>query len=318
MKAGIPFALILGYERNANKGERDMGIEIIKTESEYDLYCHYRGQIQRQGCYIELDCANETLHASYNAEIGNAIPVSVYHGHDQRFGIDLLRGSTADALMEEILALAERVIAGYESIWNDYNNVATFTDDAQEAIEEIRQRCEREEGDIQVWEASEWLNGVTYYNDNSFEIEGVGTVTAKTTDEEISEMENKIDEMAAEDAVFLNGIDNFLKYLRSGCTVYYITDGNATEERDSWEAAVEVAENWYDYLSDEDSIDHEMTLTADYSDIDDDDVDALNAAIRAFEKQLAEDLGYEAFNGHGNYSVDAASKAGFNLSVSYG
>jgi hypothetical protein len=195
-----------------------MTIEIIRVESEYSLYCHYYCQTQRQECHIELDCANGILSAGYNSEIGTAIPNSVYHGHDQRFGIDLVRGSTVNRLMEKIVPLAERVVAGYESRWDGNNYVARFTDDAQEAIDAISERCMEEEGDIEVWDAWEWLDEVTSWDGtSSVEIEDVGKVTATTTDDELSEMEAKIDAMAEKEGVFLNDVDRMLEDLRAEC-----------------------------------------------------------------------------------------------------
>lgn len=223
---------IVYTECTNNEEERKMTtnqVEIIKTESRNALHCHYSGQTQRQGCYLELDCANRTLSASYNAEIGNAIPFSVYHGHDQRFGIGLMRGETADALMEEILPLAQRVVDGYESHWDGNNHVARFTDDADDAIEEIERRCMEEEGDLEVYEASDWIEPITHRRDAageitrdwtgaySAEIEKVGTITAKTTDDELSEMESKIDAMAEGEGILLNGVGKMLEELRSDC-----------------------------------------------------------------------------------------------------
>jgi hypothetical protein len=195
----------------------DVTVTVIETKSEYDLHCHYSGQTQRQGCYIELDCPNKTLSAHYNSEIGNAIPFSVYHGHDQWFGINLMRGSTADALMEEILPLAQRVVDGYDSVWNGSNHIAKFTDDAQNAIDEIEAICDSAEGDLEVWDAGDWLGEVTHQTDTAVEIEGVGTITAQTTDDELEEMERKIDAMAEDEGVFLNAVDRLLDEYRSEC-----------------------------------------------------------------------------------------------------
>lgn len=119
-----------------------MSIRIIPVENAKDLHCHYSGQIEAQGIYVELDCKNETLSISYNGEIGNAVPFSVYHGFDQRFAIPLLNTSKMNDLLEEILPIAEKVLEGFEEVYNGQNWVASFTEEAEEAIEEISSLCD--------------------------------------------------------------------------------------------------------------------------------------------------------------------------------
>lgn len=143
-------------------------VTITKVTNPTDLHCHYSGQTFPQPCYIELDCKTETLSASYNAEVGNAIPFSVYHGHDQRWGIPCLTADAVNEFMEEILPLAQKIVDGYESIWNGHNHVADFTEDAQEAIEEIQSRCDElerttdESNTVQVWNISDWIIDEVY------------------------------------------------------------------------------------------------------------------------------------------------------------
>jgi len=208
-----------------------MSIRIIKLEAPNALHCHYDGQTSSQGCYIELDCEAGTLTASFNGEIGNAIPFSVYHGHDQWFSIPMLTGDAANELMSEIAPLAERVVDGYDCDWDGRNNVATFTDDAQAAIDEIREICDTIEVDelngVQEYDASEWLNAIMHRCDLDGEsckygqtvtvkIEDVGTITAKTTDKELIEMEGKIE--AGMDAnVVLIRLSELLSEERDNC-----------------------------------------------------------------------------------------------------
>jgi len=205
----------------------------ISKISGNDLYCHYDRQTSAQDCYVELDCRNGTLSASYNAEIGNAVPFSVYHGHEQRFGIPMLTAAAVNALMDQITPLAQRVIDGYESDWNGNNMVATFTDDAQAAIDEIREICDAEaesadeSNSIQEWDAGDWLDGITYRHgtdgkhskwDHTIEtvIDGIGTITAKTTDAELDEMEKKI-EADCDKNVVINKLEKFLREERDNC-----------------------------------------------------------------------------------------------------
>ncbi len=208
----------------------------IKTISYYkELHCHYDGQTNSQDCYIELDCENETLSASYNGEIGNAIPFSVYHGHNQRFGIPCLLPDAVNGLMKKIKHLADRVVDGYESHWDGNNNVARFDDDAKEAIEEIQQLCDDAENDsdetntLQEWDAGDWLGGVLKYcsvngRDNWFpDVEKVvflcdyPDIDHTTTDDELDDIIEKIEDDAESDNVVLNELRKLLYEARDMC-----------------------------------------------------------------------------------------------------
>lgn len=103
-----------------------------------DLTCQYDGQYQPQPTFIALELRDGgELYAAYNPEIGNAVPMDVYHGHIRRYPIHTQSVTLANKLMRQILPLAERVWEGYESAWNGSNHVARFTEDAQFAERDI-------------------------------------------------------------------------------------------------------------------------------------------------------------------------------------
>ena len=120
-------------------------MRIIKTTS--SIYCQYDGQCQPQDCYIEIDLDNSKIEASYNGEIGNAVPMAVWHNRISRYEIPCIFPATADELMKELLPLAERMEAGYESIWDGSNYVGSLTEDAQAASDEIERICQEVEGE---------------------------------------------------------------------------------------------------------------------------------------------------------------------------
>jgi hypothetical protein len=178
----------------------------IRRLAEWDaLHRHYQGQTEPQGCYIELDCQTGLLTATYNAEIGNAIPFSVYHGHDRRYHIPCITADAANELMEEIRPLAERVIAGYTSEWDGSNHRARFTTDAEQAEEEIERIIEGvdvETCGISDADASEWLT------------ETDPAITAQTTDEEIATLAEQAEKDAAYERIVLIDADGYLTRLR--------------------------------------------------------------------------------------------------------
>lgn len=207
-----------------------MSITIDKLTDKTALHCHYDRQSEAQPCYIELDCKTETLRADYNGEIGNAIPFSVYHGHTQRWGIPMLTADAANGLLGRIAPLAERVVAGYDEKWDGNNHVATFTDDAQSAIEEIEALCDIEEDEslcVTEWDAGYWLqnsicrldiDGHPTQWDHAVKtvISDYGTITHETTDDQLMEIEEKI-EAGADDNVVINNLSKWLTEERDNC-----------------------------------------------------------------------------------------------------
>ena len=142
-----------------------MAIEIIRVVNPKELYGRYIGQTQAQPTYIELDLEDKTLSADWNGEIGNGVPMDVWHGLIRRYHIPCLVADEANALMEEILPLAERVIAGAEIVWDGSNWVAKLNEDAEDAEMEIDRICEQSEGEtVSEWEASDFFGEETDEN----------------------------------------------------------------------------------------------------------------------------------------------------------
>ena len=113
------------------------------------LYMKYPTQHQPQDCFIELDPEEKTVGAKSNPEIGNGVPEAVWHGRVRRYCIPLFKSEVVNELMDELKPLFERVIAGYESYWDNSNLRGTLSDDADEAEQEIScaiERCGEDHG----------------------------------------------------------------------------------------------------------------------------------------------------------------------------
>jgi len=167
-------------------------MKIRKLENKFALANRYPGQTNQQDCYISLDLSNETLTAESNPEIGNAVPMSNYHGHERRYSIPCLTAAAANDLLDEIAPLAERVIAGYESAWNGSNHVARLSEDAQAAEAEIDKICE------QVSDSTDESTGVTMMSADDVPNCYDG-ITADTTDEELAAEAEKFEENMADE-----------------------------------------------------------------------------------------------------------------------
>ena len=191
-------------------------ITVKKVAGRTDLYRKYPQQCEAQDCYVELDCRQEVLSADYNAEIGNGVPMSVWHGNDQRWGIACLNADAANRLLDEITPLAERVCAGYTCEWDGSNNVASFDTDATAAIEDIAELCRLTDESYAedrciVYTAREWFG----QEPDAYTVKALG-IKLDSTNEEISKiasltLEDALDEGLADD---IEGIEEYLLELR--------------------------------------------------------------------------------------------------------
>ncbi len=127
------------------------------------LYHQYQGQCNAQGAYIELNPRNGSLKADWNAEIGSAIPMELFHHRLVWFAVD--PQSSADSLIElfedeDFLALCQSVVDGYSEEWDGNNTVGKYSDAAQLAFEELERRSNYDNFGLEcisVCDASEYL-----------------------------------------------------------------------------------------------------------------------------------------------------------------
>jgi len=187
---------------------------ITIKEPEY-LYCRYQGQTAPQPCYVELDCESGTLTAAYNGEIGNAVPITVWHNRCLRWPIPALREGAALELLTELLPICERIVAGYSSEWDGSNHVGEYTDAAEDAASEVHDLCRDAFDDtgthLQVWEAGDWLSGI---GTRAQQAEHLG-ITATSTDEQLALKLEKEQEKAEDDGIDeVEGLESYLSELR--------------------------------------------------------------------------------------------------------
>lgn len=188
----------------------ETAITITPVEGD-ELHHQYPGQTAPQDCYVQLVCETGELSASYNGEIGNAVPVGVWHRRVRRWTIPALTESAANALLEEIAPLAERVVAGYSEVWDGSNHVGEFDADADAAVEAIARLCDRDwsEGEvIAVWNAADYLGNIGSVQAQARALK----VTTTTTDDELDTIAEETEAEAAPAVV--NGVRKHLERLR--------------------------------------------------------------------------------------------------------
>jgi len=191
--------------------ETEPTVTITEVEGT-ELHQHYRGQTSPQTCYVSLNCETGALTASCSGEIGNGVPFHVYHGRTRRWRIPALTAEAANALLAEIVPLAETIMSGYSCEWDGHNHVGELDDDARDADEAIRDLCDRDwEGQtIESWDAREWFGPV---GSDECQRKALG-ITADTTDEELAAIVDREENNAL--PRIINGSEEYLRDLRDG------------------------------------------------------------------------------------------------------
>jgi len=99
-------------------------LSIVPTRHNADLVDIYPNQTNPQDCFIELDLCTGRMSTQTNPEIGNAVPMDVWHGLVRRY---YLPGPplavTANELMQDIALHAQAILDLSEVIWDGSNNV---------------------------------------------------------------------------------------------------------------------------------------------------------------------------------------------------
>lgn len=179
-------------------------IMIRPVDGTCDLYRKYQTQMEPQPCYVELDCRTGVLQATWNAEIGNAVPFSVWHGHEHRWSIPTLTAVAANEFLAELVEPCQRIIDGYTSEWDGHNLVARYTQDAWDAIDVVSRMAEQDwdqDDQVQAWDAGDWIQGTDL------------GITADTTNERLSEIAKEV-ESELDSNVIVSGVQEYLESLR--------------------------------------------------------------------------------------------------------
>ncbi|MGW5353384.1 helix-turn-helix domain-containing protein [Streptomyces sp. NPDC004031] len=199
----------------------DYTTTVIQLDEPAGLYRQYQGQSEPQPAYIELDLRTGTVLATYDSEVGNAVPFSVRHGFERRYGIPRLTAKAANRVMDELMPLADRILADWEEVWDGNNHVARLGDDARAAEDEIEKALGLgsdstdsygpfdEADQVAVWDIDGAVNGSEA---DDYDI------TADTTDERLDEIAAEITRDLANisdsKVAVVNGLEEYLQNLR--------------------------------------------------------------------------------------------------------
>jgi hypothetical protein len=192
------------------------------------LYAHYKGQINPQPAYLWIDLEKKTVEADYSGEVGQGgVPERVWHGLVRRVDITpYIKGSALADLLEskELAGYVQRMIDGFESVWDNSNWVAKLTPDAERAERELElhliHAIDLTSDTTTVYTAYEWFENamVTDEDKATITIPDVGTITADSTDAELEAMAKKIRKDAEDEGIYIEPrITDTLEELRADC-----------------------------------------------------------------------------------------------------
>ena len=132
------------------------------------LCCRFQGQTNLQPIHLEVRCEDRIVRVDYSSEIGNGVPMSVWHGRTLRFDLPPVSVSQARAILDDVRvrACVEGILAGYSTRWDGSNYVGILDEDANDyalTLQELTEEWEDPwDNDIpgpphQIWRAWDWL-----------------------------------------------------------------------------------------------------------------------------------------------------------------
>ena len=157
-------------------------LSILPVSHNADLCDIYPNQGEPQACFIALDLRTGRMSAQTNPEIGNAVPMDVWHGLVRRYYMPRPPlAVTVNALMQNIAKHAQTILDHAAVVWDGNNNVVrthqrtcgyapwsgmapanTWECDcpipvAEQAIEAVTSSLD-EEDSVSLIEAGDWLD----------------------------------------------------------------------------------------------------------------------------------------------------------------
>ena len=99
-------------------------LSIIPVSGHAELLDLYPGQQKPRPCYVQLDLATGRMSAEIDPEIGNAVPMGVWHGLVRRYHLPGPPvAAVANAVMADMADHAQTVLDHAQVTWDGDNNV---------------------------------------------------------------------------------------------------------------------------------------------------------------------------------------------------
>jgi hypothetical protein len=122
------------------------------------LYLHYERQANPQPAYLWLTEDSQVIVDS-TGEIGNAVPMSVWHQRDLRWPVPHdLTPAGIDQILDAVLPLLEELYDHHTVEWDGSNMVGELDDRGRKLSDEIDRLLHEEYERAAIWDASDWVH----------------------------------------------------------------------------------------------------------------------------------------------------------------
>lgn len=170
---------------------------------------------------LSLDAATGKMRVESRHKNDSMTTFYAWHGHELGFSMpgaadgQVVDGERFDEWLESdptVRALVERITAGYEGVWDGSNHVARYSDDANEAQEELERYLESADAPmladygmgVGFWQAGDWIA-----NASDSEL----GLSAEMSEDDLEKLAAELSEQAASDNVYVPE-DDLLHTLR--------------------------------------------------------------------------------------------------------
>ena len=178
------------------------------------MYIRYQTHVQP--CFVGLHCQQRVMYAQAHTEIGNAIPISVINGFEQRFSLPApIKRQAAIRLLARLEPLAETVCSGFGINWDGDMVTARFSSTAQDALLEMAHMCDSvpKEDYLVVRQARDWYGWVGSPEEQAAHI-GINADMSDVDFEELVDHE-EVFVVKCTEADVVEGLEKYLRYLRN-------------------------------------------------------------------------------------------------------
>jgi len=138
--------------------------QIAELDGPAPLYKRFARQAEPQRAYVKLHVSG-VVTASYDPEIGGAVPIDVYSGLTRRYIVpNNLTANGIRALLRDNWHLIVRIILGMTVRWSGTCTIGRLSYDAAEAEQELDHALNpdnvswSEYENVEVWDAGEWVD----------------------------------------------------------------------------------------------------------------------------------------------------------------
>lgn len=115
------------------------GLAVELPRARKDYLCQYPGREYPQGAYLQLRLAAEPPHlcATFNGEVGTAVPEDVYHGHTLRFDFPCdARLRDVRGTMRIVAPMCAELAKGYSTRFDGQSMVGVFDHALRDKIQD--------------------------------------------------------------------------------------------------------------------------------------------------------------------------------------